>query len=47
MSSDLKKKLMAGGMVMALAFGGLAGCGDGVDDGQQDDEMDEKNEETE
>lgn len=40
---------MMGGMTFALTLGGLAGCGDGVDqdngvnDGQQNDEMDEKN----
>ncbi|NGY75993.1 hypothetical protein F6Y02_05655 [Bacillus megaterium] len=50
------KKLVAGGMAAALTFGGLAGCGDGVDqdngvsDGEQKDEMDkdtkEKQEQT-
>lgn len=44
-----KKKFMIGGMAFALTLGGLAGCGDGadqdngVDDGQQNDEIDEKN----
>src|SRR3954468_13875833 len=40
------KKLVAGGMAAALTFGGLAGCGDGVDqdngvsDGEQKDAVD-------
>lgn len=49
MESNWKKKLLMGGMAFALTLGSLAGCGDGVDqdngvdDGQQNDEMDEKN----
>lgn len=49
MESNWKKKLLMGGMAFAFTLGGLAGCGDGVDqdngvdDGQQNDEMDEKN----
>jgi hypothetical protein len=41
-----KKALLAGGMAALLTFGGLAGCGDGVDqdngisDGQQKDAVD-------
>ncbi|PLS07970.1 hypothetical protein [Neobacillus cucumis] len=41
-----KKALLAGGLAALLTFGGLAGCGDGVDqdngvsDGQQKDAVD-------
>lgn len=41
-----KKALLAGGMAALLTFGGLAGCGDGVDpdnnisDGQQKEAVD-------
>ncbi|MDX1806332.1 hypothetical protein ACFPYN_15070 [Paenisporosarcina macmurdoensis] len=46
---DYKKGLVASGIVGALLFGGLAGCGDGVDqdngveDGEDADEVDEEN----
>lgn len=49
MNSNWKKKLLAGGMVAGLTLGGLAGCGDGedqdngIDDGQQDDQLDQDN----
>ncbi|WP_160724162.1 hypothetical protein [Bacillus sp. USDA818B3_A] len=42
----MKKTLLAGGLAALLTFGGLAGCGDGVDqdngvsDGQQKDAVD-------
>lgn len=42
----MKKKLLMGGLAVSLVFGGLAGCGDGVDqdngpsDGEQKDQMD-------
>ncbi|MBO0958618.1 hypothetical protein J1P26_02650 [Neobacillus sp. MM2021_6] len=41
-----KKTLLTGGMAAMLTFGGLAGCGDGVDqdngisDGEQKDQID-------
>ena len=41
-----KKPLLVGGLAVSLTFGGLAGCGDGVDqdngisDGQQKDAVD-------
>ena len=41
-----KKRLLVGGLAVSLTFGGLAGCGDGVDqdngisDGQQKDAVD-------
>ena len=41
-----KKTFLTGGLAMLLTFGGLAGCGDGVDqdngisDGEQKDEVD-------
>jgi hypothetical protein len=47
--ADWKKKLMAGGMVFSMIFGGLTACGDGVDqdngpsDGEEQDELDEEN----
>lgn len=43
------KTLLAGGLAALLTFGGLAGCGDGVDqdngisDGQQKDAVDTSN----
>jgi hypothetical protein len=46
MTRNWKKKLLVGGMAASLTFGGLAGCGDGVDqdngisDGQQKDAVD-------
>ncbi|WP_066073914.1 hypothetical protein [Neobacillus soli] len=46
MYSHLKKPLLLGGLAMSLTFGGLAGCGDGVDqdngpsDGQKKDAID-------
>ncbi|MBE5100293.1 hypothetical protein [Priestia aryabhattai] len=46
MEMNWTKKLFAGGMAAALTLGGLAGCGDGVDqdngvsDGEQKDEID-------
>jgi hypothetical protein len=49
MDLNWKKKIMVGGMATVLTFGGLAGCGDGVDqdngvsDGEQQDEVDENN----
>lgn len=42
-----KKSLLTGGLAAMLTFGGLAGCGDGVDqdngisDGEQKDQLDE------
>ena len=41
--------MLAGGMAAAFTLGGLAGCGDGedqdngIDDGQQDDQLDQDN----
>ena len=49
MDFNWKKKMLAGGMAAALTLGGLAGCGDnndqdnGIDDGQQDDQVDQDN----
>jgi hypothetical protein len=46
MNMGWKKRLSVGGLAVALTFGGLAGCGDGVDqdngisDGQQKDAVD-------
>jgi hypothetical protein len=46
MTIDMKKRLVMGGLAIALTFGGLAGCGDGVDqdngpsDGEQKDQID-------
>lgn len=46
-----KKRWAAGTLAAMLALGGLTACGDGVDqdngvnDGEQNDEMDEKNKE--
>jgi hypothetical protein len=46
MNMDWKKRLLFGGMAFSLTFGGLAGCGDGVDqdngisDGEQKDAID-------
>ena len=47
--AEWRKKLLASGIVTGLIFGGLAGCGDGEDqdnginDGEQDDQLDEEN----
>jgi hypothetical protein len=47
--ADFKKTLLASGIVGGLIFGGLVGCGDGVDqdngvnDGDQKDEVDDGN----
>ncbi len=44
-----KKTFFTGGLVALLTFGGLAGCGDGVDqdnavsDGEKKDELDNTN----
>lgn len=52
MEKTLKKKLIMTGMVFALTFGALTGCGDGVDqdngitDGEHKDEAETKNPET-
>lgn len=46
---DYKKGLVASGLVGTLLFGGLAGCGDGVDqdngieDGEDADDIDDEN----
>ncbi|WP_035446372.1 hypothetical protein [Bacillus sp. UNC41MFS5] len=46
MNIGRKKLLLVGGLAVSLTFGGLAGCGDGVDqdngisDGQQKDAVD-------
>ena len=46
MQMNWKKRLLVGGLAVSLTFGGLAGCGDGVDqdngisDGQQKDAVD-------
>ena len=46
MCMDWKKKLLFGGLAFSLTFGGLAGCGDGVDqdngisDGEKKDAID-------
>src|SRR3954453_15081564 len=46
MTRNWKKKLLVGGMAASLTFGGLAGCGDGVDqdnvisDGEKKDAVD-------
>jgi hypothetical protein len=46
MNMDWKKKLLYAGLAVSLTFGGLAGCGDGVDqdngisDGEQKDAID-------
>ena len=51
--ADFKKTLLASGIVGGLIFGGLAGCGDevdqdnGVNDGEQKDEVDDENKNTE
>ncbi len=47
--ADYKKALLASGIVGGLLFGGLAGCGDGVDqdngvnDGEEKDDVDDEN----
>lgn len=47
--ADWKKKLLASGLVGALVLGGVAGCGDGVDqdngvsDGEEMDDVDDGN----
>lgn len=47
--ADWKKKLLASGLAGGLVLGGLAGCGDGVDqdngvtDGEQKDDVDDEN----
>jgi len=47
--ADWKKTLLASGLVGGLIFGGVAGCGDGVDqdngvnDGEQKDDVDDEN----
>lgn len=47
--ADWKKKLLASGLAGGLVLGGLAGCGDGVDqdngvtDGEQKDDVDDAN----
>ena len=47
--ADYKKALLASGIVGGLLFGGLAGCGDGVDqdnginDGEENDDIDDAN----
>ncbi|MCM3693094.1 hypothetical protein [Neobacillus niacini] len=52
MDRTWKKKLFMTGLVFTLTFGALTGCGDGVDqdngvsDGEQKDELDNKNPET-
>lgn len=49
MNSAWRKKLLVGGMAATLTLGGLTGCGDGedqdngIDDGQQDDQLDSEN----
>ncbi|MBP1155800.1 MULTISPECIES: hypothetical protein [unclassified Paenibacillus] len=49
MLTNWRKKVIVGAMAVVLALGGLAGCGDGVDqdngisDGQLKDEKDVKN----
>ncbi|OLN22266.1 hypothetical protein BTO30_10990 [Domibacillus antri] len=49
MNSSWKKKLLVGGMAAALTIGGAAGCGngndqdDGIDNDQQDDQLDQDN----
>jgi antitoxin component YwqK of YwqJK toxin-antitoxin module len=49
MDVNWKKKLLAGGMMAILIFGGLAGCADGkdqdngIDDGEQEDQLDTDN----
>ncbi|WHY66939.1 hypothetical protein [Neobacillus sp. SuZ13] len=46
MQMSWKKRLLVGGLAVSLTFGGLAGCGDGVDqdngisDGQKKDAVD-------
>jgi hypothetical protein len=46
----MKKSLLVGGLAVSLAFAGLTGCGDGVDqdngvsDGQKKDEVDKNTE---
>lgn len=46
MNENWKKRLLFGGLAVSLTFGGLAGCGDGVDqdngisDGQKKDAVD-------
>lgn len=51
--ADWKKTLLASGLVGGIVLGGLAGCGDGVDqdngvnDGDQKDEVDSENKNTE
>lgn len=52
MDKTWKKKLIMTGLVFALTFGALTGCGDGVDqdngvtDGEHKDESENKNPET-
>lgn len=47
--ADWKQKLLASGLAGGLVLGGLAGCGDGVDqdngvtDGEQKDDVDDEN----
>ncbi|MCZ8537574.1 hypothetical protein M9R32_10310 [Paenisporosarcina quisquiliarum] len=47
--ADWKKTLLASGLVGGIVLGGLAGCGDGVDqdngvdDGEEMDDVDEEN----
>lgn len=47
--ANWKKLMLATGMAGTLIFGGLAGCGDGVDqdngmnDGEQKDDVDDEN----
>ena len=47
--ANWKKIMLASGMSVSLVFGGLAGCGDGVDqdngmnDGEQKDDVDDEN----
>ena len=46
MQMSWKKRILVGGLAVSLTFGGLAGCGDGVDqdngisDGQEKDAVD-------
>jgi len=47
--ADWKRNLVASGLVGGLIFGGVAGCGDGVDqdngveDGEEMDDVDDEN----
>lgn len=51
--ADWKKTLLASGLVGGIVLGGLAGCGDGVDqdngvdDGEEMDDVDDENKNTE